>query len=155
MPAVVGVVTSPLVEQVLGGAKRVILSGKKLVLHSRPGDTFRLSQQANVSTNDETTLTEFDQTLLALARELAKETYALLNCITAALATKPTSNTGTTLQAAAKDARSNVLALVDAAKTISTSNDLTNAQYQLDVRYKNLVESVKNVVSLSQAFATM
>jgi hypothetical protein len=51
--------------QILAGAKKVILAGKKLVLHARPGSNA-------AAPND------YDTTLLTLARELAKETCVLL-----------------------------------------------------------------------------
>jgi hypothetical protein len=125
------------VEDVLNGAKQVILAGKKLVLHSRelaPGD--------NPS----------DEASKASSRELAKETYVLLSVVTAALQDVTPTAESAQLQGVAKDARGAVLELVDAAKAVQTA-DTSGAHVRLEEEYKKLVTSVKNIVAMSQSFA--
>jgi hypothetical protein len=125
------------VEEVLNGAKQVILAGKKLVLHSR-----ELGPQDDPS--DEATKTS--------SRELAKETYVLLSVVTAALQDVVPTTESAQLQGVAKEARGAVLELVDAAKAVRTG-DAATAHLRLEEEYKKLVTSVKNIVALSQSFA--
>jgi hypothetical protein len=124
------------IDDVLSGAKHVILAGKKLVLQRRAlasGDAAGESPAA----------------LEVTARDLAKQTYSLLGTVSAALQDAPPSDAATQLHAVSKEARGAVLELVDASKVDSPAAD---AATLLEDQYKSLIAVVKNIVALSQAF---
>jgi hypothetical protein len=135
-PTAAAALSPTFIDDVLSGAKHVILAGKKLVLQRRAlasGDAAGESPAA----------------LEVTARDLAKQTYSLLGTVSAALQDAPPSDAATQLHAVSKEARGAVLELVDASKVDSPAAD---AATLLEDQYKSLIAVVKNIVALSQAF---